>query len=203
MGFFSLKAVCGVCGKDVGLNRYKVNKDNAWCCPDCFKKAQKASSQPLFIQKTTIEELKSLVEGRKMQEEKEYRMHCNVCGHIYCFKQSDLDRNAQKLKQAKREGAAAALNALGGSSYHMYEQKKAMESSISAIVDYSKCPNCNSTSVAELSEEEFKALQSKKSSAPVAALSNADELKKYKDLLDSGIISQEEFDAKKKQLLGL
>lgn len=33
--------------------------------------------------------------------------------------------------------------------------------------------------------------------------SNADELKKYKDLLDMGIISQEEFDAKKKQLLGL
>jgi len=33
--------------------------------------------------------------------------------------------------------------------------------------------------------------------------SNADELKKFKELLDSGIISQEEFDAKKKQLLGL
>ena len=39
--------------------------------------------------------------------------------------------------------------------------------------------------------------------APQVPLSNADELKKYKDLLDSGIISQEEFDAKKKQLLGL
>lgn len=33
--------------------------------------------------------------------------------------------------------------------------------------------------------------------------SSADELKKYKDLLDSDIITQEEFDAKKKQLLGL
>ena len=33
--------------------------------------------------------------------------------------------------------------------------------------------------------------------------SAADELKKYKDLLDSGIITQEEFDTKKKQLLGL
>lgn len=33
--------------------------------------------------------------------------------------------------------------------------------------------------------------------------SNADELKKYKDLLDSGVITQEEFDEKKKQLLGL
>lgn len=33
--------------------------------------------------------------------------------------------------------------------------------------------------------------------------SNADELGKFKELLDKGIISQEEFDAKKKQLLGL
>ena len=33
--------------------------------------------------------------------------------------------------------------------------------------------------------------------------SNADELKKYKDLLENGVITQEEFDAKKKQLLGL
>ncbi len=31
----------------------------------------------------------------------------------------------------------------------------------------------------------------------------ADQLKKFKDLLDNGIITQEEFDAKKKQLLGL
>ena len=31
----------------------------------------------------------------------------------------------------------------------------------------------------------------------------ADQLKKYKDLLDSGVITQEEFEAKKKQLLGL
>ena len=33
--------------------------------------------------------------------------------------------------------------------------------------------------------------------------STADELKKFKELLDNGVITQEEFDAKKKQLLGL
>ena len=33
--------------------------------------------------------------------------------------------------------------------------------------------------------------------------SNADELKKFKELLDIGVITQEEFDAKKKQLLGI
>ena len=34
-------------------------------------------------------------------------------------------------------------------------------------------------------------------------VTNADELQKYKDLLDNGAITQEEFDEKKKQLLGL
>lgn len=37
----------------------------------------------------------------------------------------------------------------------------------------------------------------------VAATSAADELKKFKELLDMGVITQEEFDTKKKQLLGL
>jgi len=49
--------------------------------------------------------------------------------------------------------------------------------------------------------------QESKKSAPVkevvAAPSNAAELKQYKELLDEGVISQEEFDAKKKLLLGL
>jgi len=36
-----------------------------------------------------------------------------------------------------------------------------------------------------------------------AKLGTADELMKYKNLLDAGVITQEEFDAKKKQILGL
>ncbi len=36
-----------------------------------------------------------------------------------------------------------------------------------------------------------------------APLSAADEIKKFKELLDMGIITQEEFDAKKKELLGI
>ena len=38
---------------------------------------------------------------------------------------------------------------------------------------------------------------------PTASVNAADELKKYKGLLDDGIISQEEYDAKKKELLDL
>ncbi len=45
--------------------------------------------------------------------------------------------------------------------------------------------------------------QNKSFSPPQAVRSDAEEIEKYKDLLDKGIITQEEFDAKKKQLLGL
>lgn len=40
-------------------------------------------------------------------------------------------------------------------------------------------------------------------SVEVANKSEADELKKFKELLDTGVITQEEFDTKKKELLGL
>lgn len=39
--------------------------------------------------------------------------------------------------------------------------------------------------------------------APAEAPSRAAELKEFKELLDAGVITQEEFDAKKKQILGL
>lgn len=48
--------------------------------------------------------------------------------------------------------------------------------------------------------------QERSKTAPIVEVpksDEADQLKKYKELLDMGIITQEEFDAKKKQLLGL
>lgn len=45
-------------------------------------------------------------------------------------------------------------------------------------------------------------VETQKQSAPIIH-SDADELRKYKDLLDSGVITQEEFDTKKKKILGL
>ena len=64
--------------------------------------------------------------------------------------------------------------------------------------DYTKCPNCNSADIEELSKAEIETIKSKNT-----VISPVEELKKYKELLDGGIITQEEFDAKKKQLLGL
>ncbi len=55
--------------------------------------------------------------------------------------------------------------------------------------------------ILEASLNNYKARQVSKEISP--AISAADEIKKYKDLLDNNIISQDEFNAKKKELLGL
>ena len=45
--------------------------------------------------------------------------------------------------------------------------------------------------------------QQKATNVGVKSENGADEIKKYKELLDAGIITQEEFDAMKKQILGI
>lgn len=52
-------------------------------------------------------------------------------------------------------------------------------------------------------KERISYYKQQKNTPTVAASSPADELKKFKELLDSGIITEEEFNAKKKELLGL
>ncbi len=201
MGFFSLKATCGVCGREVGLNRFKIAMDNAWCCPECLKKAQKNGNCTVFVNKITIDGLKKLIDGgmEEFQEDKEYRKRCNVCGHIFCYRDSDIYRNKQLAKEAKSSANMAVLEALGGTRLASNQQSAAADRALDKIVDYSKCPQCNSASLSDATDEEVMCAKSGNGGNNSAA----DELKKFKDLLDMGAITQEEFDAKKKQLLCL
>ncbi len=58
--------------------------------------------------------------------------------------------------------------------------------------------------VADYCKQRVEAYKSgKHNQEPGLQLSPAEELKKFKELLDLGVLSQEEFDAKKKQILGL
>lgn len=57
--------------------------------------------------------------------------------------------------------------------------------------------------VVQYIKSKVSAFKSARNAPVVAAPSSADELLKYKQLLDASVITQEEFEAKKKQLLGL
>lgn len=78
-------------------------------------------------------------------------------------------------------------------------------SSASGKISFSAIKNRNEIHeiVSKLLVDRQKQTETSATVASAPATSNADELKKYKELLDSGVITQEEFDAKKKQLLGL
>ena len=54
-----------------------------------------------------------------------------------------------------------------------------------------------------LRDEEFEAMKAQQNVSNQQPFSVADELKKFKELLDMGIITEDEFNAKKKELLGL
>ena len=74
------------------------------------------------------------------------------------------------------------------------------------FVWYSNKSEVTNESMQEICDFVHKKIGTYKNEERVVNVSNsqssADELKKYKDLLDAGVITQEEFDAKKKQLLG-
>ena len=66
-----------------------------------------------------------------------------------------------------------------------------------------KISNKKMIEVAEYCKKQIEECKTKGNSVTFNEMSSADELKKFKDLLDSGVITKDEFEAKKKQLLGL
>lgn len=207
MGFFSKKdvdnspIVCEFCEKQLGLNRYLIGTTASgkklWKCPACAKKGG-------YLKIVGEKAYMCTKDGEILETEsyyKETRCKCDTCGHTYCYSQADLDKNAQHAKNASRAATMSLMNAVGGTQLGMYASSNQATSESNKIVDFNVCPKCNSRNIRKLSEEEWEREKNSANSSP--STSSADELKKFKELLDMGVISQEEFDAKKKQLLGL
>lgn len=174
------------------------------------------------------EEAKRKAEAAK---KKEYRMRCNVCGNVFCYTQKDLDENHTNMVLSGISAIGQISSAIGGSMLDMYVSKKAGDSISNKIKDYSKCPHCNSTSLTDISDEEFvqSTSENTKSDNHVSANSElesllflgiitqeesvaikkelshdeCDDLALLQDSFFEGEISEEEFNAKKRQILGL
>ena len=153
--------------------------------------------------KTRIKEAVNFVMNYIKTEspKKEYRMRCNVCGHIFCYTNADLKQNKENAKLASLHEVSSIANGLVGTAYNFHEEQKHADEMRSKIIDYSKCPKCNSKDISETNDTPE--IQTKDEQPTISTSLIADELKKFKELLDMGVITQEEFDAKKKQLLGL
>lgn len=129
-------------------------------------------------------------------ENKEYRKKCNVCGYIFCYTDEDIIANNEKRKLANRYRVGMVTQGLMGNNKidWRYNQEK-MEQSLSQIIDFSKCFKCGSTDIIDYNNE--------KQNEENVSINNIDEIVKYKELLDNGILTKEEFDKKKKEILNL
>lgn len=149
----------------------------------------------LSIDENTKQYAKELVEKYR-----EHKMRCNVCGKIFCYTDADLEKNKIHAKKADDLLLSSAINGLFVNQVLRIDDENKRERELSKIVNYSKCPNCNSSDISEVTENET-SIENKETSTPIVSV--VDEMKKFKELLDLGIITQEEFDKKKKQLLDL
>lgn len=136
-------------------------------------------------------------------KDREFRKRCNVCGTVFCYTMKDIKNSISAGAVKAFSGFGAAANAVGGSAYNAYELNKMGDRSNARITDFEHCPNCHSADLKLLTDEEFERIKQEQNNPTVNSVSAADELKKFKELLDMGVITQEEFETKKKQLLGL
>ncbi len=157
---------------------------------------KKNASKP-FKEVQVFDEIKG-----KFSDKDEHIMLCERCGHVYYFTDDALEYNNTKRQKAFDLYKTAATDALLYGPLVAKVEVNMAKDKLEDLDEYYECPKCKSEHIRRITEQELKEIIEKKNKSQ-ATISQADELKKFKDLLDSGIITQEEFDAKKKQLLGL
>ena len=190
MGLYS-KEICAICGEITSpFHRAlvtTVNNKKYYACTDrgCYRKLAVEYGEKYHIEGDRI----------ILDKPKEIKVKCNNCGYIYCYSESDIEKNKNLASAAQRETGWGVLGALGGTNIDSYMSTNRANNLLSEIKDFSKCPKCNSSDIITLSDNEYQQEKNKNSSV--------EELKQYKELLDNGVITQEEFEAKKKQLLGI
>ena len=207
MGLFE-KVYCNVCGQRIkgsykaikDLKRGRLAYNLCLSCNDKFEAITHGKSEyPLIPEKMR----QIITSGVNIDGSVESRMRCNVCGEIFCYSDDDLARNRALQQDAAKARNSALWEALGGTNLAANQYTSRADSYEAQIIDYSKCPKCHSSNLTALSKEEFESCKNNSAGNNNSSPSAADEIKKFKDLLDAGIITQEEFDTKKKQLLGL
>ena len=179
----------------LGLNRFKQGMTKSgkeiWACPECIRNNRgKIITINYETGKITVLDKKDT----------EVKMKCKTCGHVYCFNGEDLARNQKLAKEAAVHSIMGIGEAIGGTRIGSQLAVNSADAKLNQIIDYTRCPKCNSADVIKLSDAEWET-EKNKATEVTPAFSAADEIRKFKDLLDSGIIIQEEFDLRKNNCL--
>lgn len=258
MGFFSLKATCTYCNKEVGMNRFQLKQiKDGWLCPDCLKIL--GGGRNINLGKITYDELMNIKSEKENSKAKSMSNPLQVAEGMYdyCiangmgsgFSKDWGIKHFKIIENALSKGETVLLPFIGLHNYvsatkHdnnfafavtnrriLIAQAKIMGQTFQTI----SLDNVNDITLNKgmvfgiltvdtiketfnialgkdfaqnICDKIFEVLhQAKASNNPsnvaVQPLSSADEIKKFKELFDMGVITENEFNLKKKELLGL
>lgn len=126
----------------------------------------------------------------------EYKMKCNVCGHIFCYTDEDLKKNASNAGIAALESVGALASILGGGSvlqtHHLQGQADRYNDK---VIDFNQCPHCHSRNLSPYFGEEKKHSHSSPAlEAPVSPAININTTASTEALLKRAFIFLEDGD---------
>ena len=85
----------------------------------------------------------------------EYRRKCNVCGKIFCFTDEDLKNNLKNSAMAGLNAIGQLSSVFGGTIFHTSYFNEQSNRFSDKVVDYDKCPYCNSSDIAIVWDDEL------------------------------------------------
>ncbi|MGN7297147.1 PH domain-containing protein [Ferdinandcohnia sp. SAFN-114] len=256
VGFFDRKATCSVCNKEVGLNRFKIKKSDAWLCPSCLEEA--GGAMAINVNKITVEEIKAIIQEKEdklgddpMSRAENMYQYCKENKFGSGFNEKWGVKHFKVLPDNLIRGEKVLMTFIGLHNYQsptkhdsnyayaitnkriLFGQKSFAGEKFKAVnhekindISFEKgmifgiltidTPQekfniaLDSASASSINNSIHEVLDKLKTSnaqnsspQQTANTSTADEILKFKGLLDSGVITEEEFESKKKQLLGL
>lgn len=252
MGFFSLKAVCEICGKKLGLGRWTFS-DKTFCCPECAVQLESLNLVPPAI---TSAAAKQALSGNNIvpftvtqsvgnylkidDNNKQWQISDGAFGSAGSIRSYDsiidyeliedgstLTKGGVSIGRAVVGGAlfgetGAVLGGISGKTKTIplctNLKIKITLNDMSAPVTYITFINTQTKKDSLMYKLAADSAQQCLSMLNIICLGNetaqsqpqsgtsfsaADEIAKFKKLMDDGIITPEEFEKKKSELLGL
>jgi len=226
-----MKKTCAICNKECNMGTKNIIKviDNEWICRDCIQKANLSVLKASYMHKKDI--LARMDEKSRASYEERHPIIENGTpkytlkgdnGQLYVYE--------NKVEITRKGVLAFAFQGLKGTKTIPISEIKSIQIKkggfVQGYIQFGVAGGVENRKGAEdatrdentvtfsspqngLAEEikyyieSIMLNQSNNQRTVVQQTSDADEILKFKQLLDAGIITQEEFNAKKKQLLGL
>ncbi len=137
-------AKCKMCGKSVTMAfiRYKWTDEQGRKHDICKKCIKSANGRTLKYSESA-----DLLYYEGASTKQEIVVKCRTCGHVFCYNEEDIKNNRKQAWRGIMSGVASISETVGGTRIAGAIHSQNADNALNKVVDYDKCPNCNSRDI--------------------------------------------------------